>query len=85
MNNHRLTETTIGHAKVIVDILPKGKVIPNTKITPTSITIHNTGNIGASAKANHPIQIRVSRTCIQKRDNRRTSRESILPVRGSYR
>ena len=53
MLNHRLTEATIGHAKVIVDIIPKGKVIPNTKITPTSITIHNTGNIDASAQANH--------------------------------
>lgn len=53
MNNYRLTQTTIGTAKVIVDILPKGKVIPNTKMTPTSITIHNTGNIGAPAKNNH--------------------------------
>lgn len=53
MQNNKLNEQTIGKAKVIVDILPKGKVIPNTKITPTSITIHNTGNIGASAKNNH--------------------------------
>ena len=53
MKNNRLNETTIGTAKVIVDILPKGKCIPNTKITPTSITIHNTGNIGAPAKNNH--------------------------------
>lgn len=53
MINNRLNETTIGTAKVIVDILPGGKVIPNTKITPTSITIHNTGNIGAPAKNNH--------------------------------
>lgn len=53
MNNYKLTQTTIGTAKVIVDILPKGKVIPNTKMTPTSITIHNTGNIGAPAKNNH--------------------------------
>ncbi len=53
MINHRLNESTIGSAKVIVDILPGGKVIPNTKITPTSITIHNTGNIGAPAKNNH--------------------------------
>ena len=53
MLNNRLNETKIGEAKIIVDILPKGKVIPNTKITPTSITIHNTGNIGASAKNNH--------------------------------
>ena len=53
MVNNRLTETTIGTAKVIVDILPKGKVIPNVKITPTSITIHQTGNIGAPAKNNH--------------------------------
>ena len=53
MLNNRLDEKTIGTAKVIVDILPKGKVIPNTKMTPTSITIHNTGNIGAPAKNNH--------------------------------
>ena len=53
MHNFKLNETTIGTAKVIVDILPLGKVIPNTKITPTSITIHNTGNIGAPAKNNH--------------------------------
>ena len=53
MVNNKLNETTIGTAKVIVDILPKGKVIPNTKITPTSITIHQTGNIGAPAKNNH--------------------------------
>ena len=53
MKNNRLDETTIGTAKVIVDILPKGKCIPNTKIIPTSITIHNTGNIGAPAKNNH--------------------------------
>ena len=53
MVNNKLNETMIGTAKVIVDILPKGKVIPNTKITPTSITIHQTGNIGAPAKNNH--------------------------------
>ena len=53
MNNYKLTQTTIGTAKVTVDILPKGKVIPNIKMTPTSITIHNTGNIGAPAKNNH--------------------------------
>ena len=53
MRNHILDESTIGSAKVIVDILPKGKVIPNTKITPTSITIHETGNPNASAKNNH--------------------------------
>lgn len=56
MLNNRLNETKIGTAKVIVDILPKGKVIPNTKITPTSITIHQTGNIGAPAKNNHNYQ-----------------------------
>ena len=53
MMNHKLNESTIGSAKVIVDILPKGKVIPNTTINPTSITIHQTGNIGAAAKNNH--------------------------------
>jgi N-acetylmuramoyl-L-alanine amidase len=53
MKNYKLTETKIGTAKVIVDIVPKGYCIPNTKITPTSITIHMTGNVGASAKNNH--------------------------------
>ncbi len=53
MKDYKLNETTIGTAKVIVDILPKGKCIPNVKINPTSITIHNTGNIGAPAKNNH--------------------------------
>lgn len=53
MLNNRLDEKTIGTAKVIVDIVPKGKCIPNVKMTPTSITIHNTGNIGAPAKNNH--------------------------------
>ena len=53
MLNNRLNESKIGTAKVIVDIVPKGHCIPNTKITPTSITIHNTGNINASAKNNH--------------------------------
>ena len=53
MNGHRLNETKIGTAQVIVDILPKGKVIPDVQITPTSITIHQTGNVDASAQANH--------------------------------
>ena len=30
MLNYVLNESTIGCAKVVVDILPKGKVIPNT-------------------------------------------------------
>ncbi len=51
--SYRLTETTIGTAKVIVDILPVGKVIPGVRMNATSITIHNTGNIGAPAKNNH--------------------------------
>ena len=62
MQNHRLNESTIGSAKVIVDILPGGKVIPNTKITPTSITIHNTGNIGAAAKNNHNYMKNLNKT-----------------------
>ena len=53
MKNNRLDEKIIGTAEVIVEILPKGKCIPNKKMTPTSITIHNTGNIGAPAKNNH--------------------------------
>ena len=53
MLNHRLTESKIGSAKVIIDILPKGHCIPDTRINPTSITIHQTGNVDASAKNNH--------------------------------
>ena len=53
MVNNRLDELQIGTAKVVVDILPRGKVIPGTKMNPTSITIHQTGNIGAPAKNNH--------------------------------
>lgn len=53
MLNNKLNETKIGNAKVIIDILPSGKVIPNTKINPTSITIHMTGNIDTTAKNNH--------------------------------
>ncbi len=53
MINNRLNETKIGTAKVIVDILPAGKVIPNKAMAVSSITIHQTGNIGAPAKNNH--------------------------------
>lgn len=53
MKNHRLTESTIGSAKVTVDIVPKGKCIPDTRINPTSITIHQTGNPDSSARNNH--------------------------------
>ena len=53
MLNNRLNETKIGSANVIFDILPKGQVIPNVKINPTTITIHMTGNVGAAAKNNH--------------------------------
>ena len=53
MQNYRLTESKIGSATVVVEILPKGKCVPNTAINPTSITIHQTGNVGAPAKNNH--------------------------------
>ena len=53
MRNHILDESTIGSAKVVVDILPKGKVIPDVLMVNNFITIHNTGNIGAPAKNNH--------------------------------
>ncbi len=53
MLNNRLDEKKIGNANVIVDIVPKGKCIPNVKINPTSITIHMTGNVNAPAKNNH--------------------------------
>lgn len=51
--NMGLKQNKIGCATVVVEILPKGKVIPNTTIKPTSITIHQTGNVGAPAKNNH--------------------------------
>ena len=53
MKNHRLTESVIGTAKVIVDILPKGKVIPGTVITPKTICIHNSGVVNAPPKNLH--------------------------------
>ena len=62
MLNHRLNESKIGTAKVIVDILPGGKCIPNTKITPSSITIHNTGNVDAAARNNHNYMRNCNRT-----------------------
>lgn len=62
MLNHKLNETRIGTAKVIVDILPKGKVIPGTTIKPTAICLHQTGNIGAPAKNNHNYMKNCNRT-----------------------
>ena len=53
MKNHLLTEKKIGTADVVVDILPKGKCIPNVKIDLIKITVHDTGNMDASAQANH--------------------------------
>ena len=53
MKNHRLNESTIGSAKVSVDIVPKGKCIPDVRINPTSITVHQTGNPDSTARANH--------------------------------
>ena len=53
MLNNILNEKTIGTAKVTVDIVPKGHCIPNTKITPACICVHQTGNVDTSARANH--------------------------------
>ena len=64
MRNHILDEATIGTAKVVVDLLGKGKVLPGTTITPTAICLHNTGNIGAPAKNNHNYM----RTCNKNGD-----------------
>lgn len=64
MKDYKLTETRIGTATVIVDILPKGRCIPNVKMTPTTITVHNTGNINASAKNNHQYQKNNNKTKI---------------------
>lgn len=43
----------IGNATVVVDIIPKGnpEIRPATKITPSFITYHNTGNAGRGADA----------------------------------
>ncbi|MED1125142.1 N-acetylmuramoyl-L-alanine amidase [Bacillus atrophaeus] len=43
----------IGKATVVVDIIPKGnyKIRPGTKIKPTFLTYHNTGNSGRGANA----------------------------------
>lgn len=53
MLNYKLNESKIGTANVKVDIVPGGKCIPNTKINPTSITVHMTDNPNTSAQANH--------------------------------
>lgn len=53
MRNHILDETTIGTAKVVVDLIGTGKVMSGTIIRPTAICLHNTGNIGATANNNH--------------------------------
>ncbi len=52
MLDHILDEATIGTAKVIVDILSKGKVIPDVLRVNNFITIHDTEGIGTTAKAN---------------------------------
>lgn len=62
MNNHRLNESKIGTAKVTIDIVPKGHCIPNTKINPTSITIHQTGNPDTTARANHNYMKNINKT-----------------------
>ena len=52
-NNRLINGSTLGTAKVIVDILPKGRCIPDRKLQSISkITIHNTGGY-APAKNNH--------------------------------
>lgn len=53
MKDFKLTDKKIGSASVIVETLGKGYCIPNTKITPKYITIHNTGNWDSTAKNNH--------------------------------
>lgn len=53
MQNYKLTESKIGEANVVVDILPFGKTIKGTKMSKiTHITIHDTGN-DAPAKNQH--------------------------------
>lgn len=62
MNNYILTESVIGHAKVIVDIIAKGFCRPNTTINVKSITVHQTGNIDTTAKANHNYMKNINRS-----------------------
>lgn len=53
MQNYKLTESKIGEANVVVDILPFGKTITGRKIAKvTHITIHDTGN-DSPAKNQH--------------------------------
>lgn len=52
-NNRIINGSSIGKAKAIVDILPKGHCVPDRKLNSIGyITIHNTGGM-ASAKNNH--------------------------------
>ena len=53
MKDYKLTDKTIGTAKVTVETLGKGHCIPNTKITAKYITVHNTDNWDAPSKNNH--------------------------------
>ena len=61
-NNRLINGSTIGTAKVIVDILPKGYGIPNVKINPTSITVHNTDNWDSTARNNHKYMSNINRS-----------------------
>ena len=62
MKNYILDESVIGAAKVIVDIIPKGFCRPNTTINVKSITVHQTGNIDTTAKANHNYMKNINRS-----------------------
>lgn len=62
MKNHLLDEAYIGAAKVTVDIIPKGYCRPNTTINVKSITVHQTGNIDTTAKANHNYMKNINRS-----------------------
>ena len=62
MKNHLLDEAYIGAAKVTVDIIPKGFCRPNTTINVKSITVHQTGNIDTTAKANHNYMKNINRS-----------------------
>lgn len=52
ISSGKLTNTKLGTAKVTVDILPAGRCIPGDSMSPTYITIHDTGN-DAPAKNQH--------------------------------
>lgn len=52
VSSGKITDKKLGSAKVTVDILPNGRCIPGGSMSPSYITIHDTGN-DAPAKNQH--------------------------------